>query len=618
MHEFRLAFVLLALLLPSTGWTQGTPFEQLSQEAEEAYHSGDYVRSRALSARALELAGFDAVGAIDQLGRLGAASEKLRDYAAAEQHYRQMLTALEQLSGRDSINSAFGMEALARVLVHRQRVDEAQALFARVVNARRIMVIGREDPFRIRHDTMRSLLALAREDWRAAFDGYLTAVNRLEHAAQVNLPDHLEGLASETNVATFIGLARAAWNLQKAPGSDAKSLMDTTFKAVQWKWRTAAGEALLLASERTKSSTDQQSLSTRQEQDTAERLRRLKTDQETLEQRWIKKKESDPAYRQVWDRQMAAWRSVKPDEMLKQAKELQKQTKEILDGQKRRQEAWKKYQSESTPENKAEVERLEKEFLSKPVPMTPTISAPAADYSKELSALEKAIPGYDEYTKENVRLAEQIAALEQQPPPQTTTATSSSPPRSAKAPADLDPLGISQVQALMSASDALITFLIGHAEAFVWVVTRNDARWASIAIGEAELGALVFALRCGLDHTMWRGDRAIRCRELLGKEPTEETINGARVGVYPFDAERAYRLYKLLLEPFGDLIRDKRLLIVPSGALTTLPFNVLLAAPPKAAHPAGLRRVPHSRLARRAAADRDLAVGGVAQGGWAI
>jgi CHAT domain-containing protein len=48
----------------------------------------------------------------------------------------------------------------------------------------------------------------------------------------------------------------------------------------------------------------------------------------------------------------------------------------------------------------------------------------------------------------------------------------------------------------------------------------------------------------------------------------------------PFDTARAHALYKSLLGQVEDLIGGKHLLIVPSGPLTQLPFQVLATAPP--------------------------------------
>ena len=44
----------------------------------------------------------------------------------------------------------------------------------------------------------------------------------------------------------------------------------------------------------------------------------------------------------------------------------------------------------------------------------------------------------------------------------------------------------------------------------------------------------------------------------------------------PFDQMRAHRLYKSLFGELEDLIKGKRLLVVPSVALTQLPFQVLV------------------------------------------
>ncbi len=48
----------------------------------------------------------------------------------------------------------------------------------------------------------------------------------------------------------------------------------------------------------------------------------------------------------------------------------------------------------------------------------------------------------------------------------------------------------------------------------------------------------------------------------------------------PFDHARAHALYKALFGEVADLIKGKHLLLVPSGPLTQLPFQVLVTAPP--------------------------------------
>jgi len=65
----------------------------------------------------------------------------------------------------------------------------------------------------------------------------------------------------------------------------------------------------------------------------------------------------------------------------------------------------------------------------------------------------------------------------------------------------------------------------------------------------------------------------------LGRRRPERDIQGnVRTETLPFARPRAHDLYKALFGQVEDLIRDKHLLIVPSGPLTQLPFQVLVTA----------------------------------------
>ena len=50
--------------------------------------------------------------------------------------------------------------------------------------------------------------------------------------------------------------------------------------------------------------------------------------------------------------------------------------------------------------------------------------------------------------------------------------------------------------------------------------------------------------------------------------------------VLPFSIEHAHELYEVLLGPVEELVKDKHLLIVPSGTLAQLPFHVLVTQKP--------------------------------------
>ena len=144
-----------------------------------------------------------------------------------------------------------------------------------------------------------------------------------------------------------------------------------------------------------------------------------------------------------------------------------------------------------------------------------------------------------------------------------------------------EPLLVEEAQAQLRADEALVLFLDTPAwgptpeETFVWVVTKTDMRWVRSDLGTQALTREVAALRCGLDGGAWEGDGAAMCADLLGIAADKAPKGNIPL---PFDTARAHALYKALLGPVEELIRDKHLLIVPSGPLTQLPFQVLVTA----------------------------------------
>ena len=142
------------------------------------------------------------------------------------------------------------------------------------------------------------------------------------------------------------------------------------------------------------------------------------------------------------------------------------------------------------------------------------------------------------------------------------------------------PLTVEEVQEQLGSDEALVLFLDTPelkptpAETFVWVVTKTEMRWVRSDMGRPELVRQVQALRCGLDRAAWKGQSS--CPKLTHQSKPGKFL--------PFDHDRAYRLYKALFAGAADLIEDKHLFIVPSGALTQLPFAVLVTAPPEGDH----------------------------------
>jgi CHAT domain-containing protein/tetratricopeptide (TPR) repeat protein len=145
--------------------------------------------------------------------------------------------------------------------------------------------------------------------------------------------------------------------------------------------------------------------------------------------------------------------------------------------------------------------------------------------------------------------------------------------------ANPEPLSIADTQALLKADEALYLVVFGDEQGFAWAITREGVQWQSIPIGTNALADKVQTLRCGLDASNWlEPARRERCTQLTGR-----TVSDA--DPLPFDLAKAHELYAALLGPFESLLRGKRLLVVPSGPLTTLPFDVLVTERPPTAIP---------------------------------
>ena len=144
------------------------------------------------------------------------------------------------------------------------------------------------------------------------------------------------------------------------------------------------------------------------------------------------------------------------------------------------------------------------------------------------------------------------------------------------------PLSIGEVQALLSADEALLLFLDTSErkptpeETFIWIVTRTDTRWVRVHLGTQALAGRVGALRCGLDRSAWDGDGQSRCGRLLRVGPEKMPNGGAPL---PFSLTVAHELYQALFGQIEDLVKGKHLFVVPSGPLTQLPFHALVTKP---------------------------------------
>lgn len=144
------------------------------------------------------------------------------------------------------------------------------------------------------------------------------------------------------------------------------------------------------------------------------------------------------------------------------------------------------------------------------------------------------------------------------------------------------PLPLAEAQGLLADGEALVLFLDtpekkpAPEETFIWVATKTQTRWIRSELGKDALTREVQALRCGLDAAAWTGPA---CAELTGQHYS--VADAAAGALPPFDAARAHKLYQALFGQAEDLIGGKQLLLVPSGVLSQLPFQVLVTAVPR-------------------------------------
>jgi CHAT domain-containing protein len=178
---------------------------------------------------------------------------------------------------------------------------------------------------------------------------------------------------------------------------------------------------------------------------------------------------------------------------------------------------------------------------------------------------EKALPGYAQFTARRTAVRDDIDRAERDGREARAQIARSFPGY-----IDLvepQPLPVGVIQALLRPDEAFVAILVGTNRSFVWALTRERAEWAEIEAGSEALAEHVKALRNGLDPLA---------------QLDAEGAPGSKPGVVQgFDLGRAHTLYKLVLGPVAPALAGKRhLIVVPTGPLTSIPFQVLITAPP--------------------------------------
>ena len=142
------------------------------------------------------------------------------------------------------------------------------------------------------------------------------------------------------------------------------------------------------------------------------------------------------------------------------------------------------------------------------------------------------------------------------------------------------------MQSLLSPDEALVLFAVVDNESYVLAITQDGFEWRRLPLGSEAVSQKVAAFRRGLDL------------DKLG----DASDPSGHAGL--FDLAVANELYVDAAGPVETLVKDKRsLLVVPSGALTALPFHLLVTEKPPAAIPrklsTAIARPPGCSSARR-------------------
>jgi CHAT domain-containing protein/tetratricopeptide (TPR) repeat protein len=119
------------------------------------------------------------------------------------------------------------------------------------------------------------------------------------------------------------------------------------------------------------------------------------------------------------------------------------------------------------------------------------------------------------------------------------------------------PLSMAQARPLLKPDEALVSFISMADKSYVFAVTREANAWQQIPLGDTAIGDRVSKLRLGLF------------------DPAADATPK------PFDLDASFELYSALMGPVESVIAGKpKLLVVPTGALTSLPFHVLITKKP--------------------------------------
>ena len=565
----RLPVVLLCLV--NLAFAGGAAAQQSSKELKDLqetstafWKAGDFGSALQFAERALPMVireyGPEHEQTAYQYHVLGLIGQAAGNLPLAEKYFTDSLQVREKVYGKEHAIVAAALEYLGKVQVKRGRHDAAEPLFRRALKIEQA-VLGPNHVFSASGNANLGDVSLARGQWAAARGFYREAI-RLITAQDTSYEIIRRMVENEIREFrdTFVGLCRTLWQLRSEPGSDKAAMIEETFVAGQLAWQTSAASALAKMTARLGTSDTDLGRRIRSVQDNADKVLALHDEDQKLLTEWYAVQMANTAYSTALEEFRAASIARNRDQApnIKRQTELVQRMTALLDqcppGQ-------KKAGCENADRDRGVIGKELRELNEATGKGAGDIMAIHA----RMEAAEKALPGYDRFNTRRTAVRAEIDRAERAAREERARISGSYPDYVALS--DPRPLSASAVQALLKDDEALVAVLVGSTKSFVWALTRERAEWAEIDAGSAALAGHVAVLRNGLDP--------------LAQQDAEGST-GSKAGVVQgFDLTRAHALYKLVFGPIASVVAGKRhLIVVPTGPLTSIPFQVLITTPP--------------------------------------
>ncbi len=488
---------------------------------------------------------------------VGIAAEEAGRLEVAERALREYVRISEVVYGPDGFSMPQSLEALADLLVKLRRPADAEPLLRRSL-AIRSALASVNPGFTASAHTGLGNVALARGDAAAALGSFRTSVGLLTAKRdEQTIARHVQDIVIRQQLAAFTGLVEAAWQMSRRSPAEAPGLREEAFAASQRAWTTTAGAALARMAARLGTADTPLGRRVNRHQRALERVLAAYQRLTREDMRWFEVQKKDAAYSAALEevRQLSIAQARTPASTVKRQIELGQKMQGLME---RCPPGQRKPGCEGADKDRqaiiAELTRFSQGANKN--------SGQMVEALRRLEKAEARLPGVAEY-----KAAREATVMEWVKSDEVAVAEKKA--IAARYPEyvaliDPEPLSVHAIQALLKADEALVTFLVGKEQSYVWAMTREGVGWARIGADATALGDTVARLRQGLDPLAAQADPASQGR----KGQT-------------FDLAGAHALYAQILGPVQSLIASKRhLIVVPTGPLTSLPFQVLMTDAP--------------------------------------